>query len=413
MMQIFVNRTALVLKPVICGPFGRTLSYMIVSCDRHWCGQAIRGFAGGSFANRPFLDRKKSMNSQPTTCNWRRTGFTLVELLVVIAIIGVLVALLLPAIQAAREAARRMQCANNLKQIGLACLNYESARKVLPPGVEAETIDVQSVSYTGWTREIMAYAENPALRNMYQPQATTPPTPVTSPLPAVKEYRETPITMYTCPSDFPMELAKPHSGPGSGLDFWPGSYRGNAGRGNGDVTWYLMEALPPPGGVGTGGIHEGWRGPLHRVLRKGDHWLKQEPLKAITDGTTKTLLAAESTNTFARRRTFWAYTFGNYVLSQPTPYAGTLYGDWCRCIPPNADTATCGNSSTGITYGTSNRACMSGWFSGHPSGMNIGMCDGSVDFMSWDIDLNAFVVMGSIADEDIVAPAGTTGGGRP
>ncbi|RIK76558.1 MAG: hypothetical protein DCC67_13740 [Planctomycetota bacterium] len=63
----------------------------------------------------------------------RRRGFTLVELLVVIAIIGVLVALLLPAIQAAREAARRAQCTNNMKQLGLGVLNYESAKKFLPP----------------------------------------------------------------------------------------------------------------------------------------------------------------------------------------------------------------------------------------------------------------------------------------
>ena len=64
----------------------------------------------------------------------RATAFTLVELLVVVAIIGVLVALLLPAVQAAREAARRTQCTSNLKQIGLGMLNYESSRKHFPPG---------------------------------------------------------------------------------------------------------------------------------------------------------------------------------------------------------------------------------------------------------------------------------------
>ena len=73
---------------------------------------------------------KIEMNRQKHVCH---RGFTLVELLVVIAIIGILVALLLPAIQAAREAARRAQCANNMKNIGLALLNYADVYKRLPP----------------------------------------------------------------------------------------------------------------------------------------------------------------------------------------------------------------------------------------------------------------------------------------
>src|SRR5438876_1373568 len=90
----------------------------------------------------------------------RRRGFTLVELLVVIAIIGVLVALLLPAVQAAREAARRAQCSNNLKQLSLALLNYETVHNTLPPA----GIDSNQMS---WAVLLLPYFEQQALYDQF------------------------------------------------------------------------------------------------------------------------------------------------------------------------------------------------------------------------------------------------------
>ena len=144
-------------------------------------------------------------------------AFTLVELLVVIAIIGILVALLLPAIQAAREAARRTQCQNNLKQMGLAILNYESSNGKLPPGVIKDNPAGSTGGdyYSGWSHDLMPYAEDAALRDLYIDNI-----PITATTPAndpkviqAKKFRETYVPMYQCPSDQPPELIRPDSGP--------------------------------------------------------------------------------------------------------------------------------------------------------------------------------------------------------
>ncbi len=333
-------------------------------------------------------------------------AFTLVELLVVIAIIAMLVALLLPAVQAAREAARRMQCMSNLKQIGLALHSHHAARTTFPAGNLMGHFNLGNAEYYGgWTREIMPFAEDEALRSLYLDEVA-----VTSP--EAKVFRETLVPMYNCPSDFESRLALPHSGPAGGFSesspnaplFRTASYRGNAGRGDGFVTWYLYEDLPTTDGDGDPrrtGIRKGWRGPLHSQVLKGGrqptgiYVLRRESFKDITDGTSKTLLVAESTNIFPRRRTFWAYTWGNYLLSQTLAQPRTFSGDYFACRDLG-EVATPDMPTTGRSF----RACMSAWYSNHSGGMNSQFCDGSGKRISFEIDLNVFAAMGSIAGQE-------------
>src|SRR5262249_40421609 len=129
-----------------------------------------------------------------------RRGFTLIELLVVIAIIAVLIALLLPAVQSAREAARRAQCVNNLKQIGLGMHNYESAQGSLPPGIRGGI-------WGTWLVFVLPYVEQQSLYNAWNSDGNNNTTAAAQGISYGSAFNITVtasrLNVYTCPSDVP------------------------------------------------------------------------------------------------------------------------------------------------------------------------------------------------------------------
>lgn len=324
-----------------------------------------------------------------------RRGFTLVELLVVIAIIGVLVGLLLPAVQAARDSARRMQCSNNLKQVGLAVLNYESSKKKFPAGSRAKTDANQDGPYwSTWTIDVLPYMEQAGLHARWNP---------TVHLEDVKnrDIKQQRVDAYLCPSDIDTTtLVVPETGPGANLaapnnQYYPGSYRANSGSGTDShcgsywdnplgMAWLVLD---PQVGLGS-------RGPMYAVLEKITQSPQASPpkeatLAQITDGTSSTRLAGEyMTLTNPRRRTLWAYAYTSYNQSSGIPDSRTLIPDYQQCNTLPGD-ATC------LEH------CKRGWGSFHSGGVfqNV-FCDGSVRPISDAVDVDVFVAACTIAGEE-------------
>ena len=187
-------------------------------------------------------------------------AFTLVELLVVIAIIGVLIALLLPAVQAAREAARRSQCSNNLKQLGLGNLNYESARRHLPPSAVLDLSDPNTTNNVSWGvhGRILDYLEQSNLRNLVNLELGWDQQS------AIDNVR---IDTFQCPSDQMSDEARTFTDGRPTL--WPTNYGFNFGP------WFVFDPSTETGGDG---------------VFYPDSNLE---LARVTDGTSNTLLAAE------------------------------------------------------------------------------------------------------------------------
>jgi prepilin-type N-terminal cleavage/methylation domain-containing protein/prepilin-type processing-associated H-X9-DG protein len=181
--------------------------------------------------------------SRPWSCRVSRRGFTLVELLVVIAIIATLIGLLLPAVQTAREAARRSACSNNLKQVGIALLAHESARKAYPAGF-SYFVDVNGRPLNercwGWGVYLLPYMEQSTMFDALQPnQRKLQSVYVASASAADKAVLQTKVSTYRCPSDNSPDLntlidpqtnAPVTFGPGNPFSLATSNYVASAGN---------------------------------------------------------------------------------------------------------------------------------------------------------------------------------------
>lgn len=304
----------------------------------------------------------------------RRRGFTLVELLVVIAIIGILIALLLPAVQAAREAARRSQCSNNLKQIGLALQNYHDTFKSFPPAWilsrgGASPANGDGYPQWGWGAMILPFMEQQALhdglnvgKSHLADIAATP---------AGVALIQTPIAGYRCPSDTGPELnsgRKPDA-PFDAIEPALGNYVGANTSWAGDLTRQVRGTKTSPGWVSNWDDERGVF--IENTATR---------MRDITDGTSNTIAVGE-------RR--WKYHDNNGVLR--TARSALIIG---TRNPANAvrrgDQIGIGRAKLNMNFvdpaDTQLGRARQGFSSMHPGGAQFVFADGSTHFISETIE---------------------------
>ncbi len=318
------------------------------------------------------------------------TAFTLVELLVVIAIIGMLVSLLLPVVQSAREAARRMQCSNNLKQIGLAVHNHNSAMKNLPP--LGDYLSAGSSVYWSVQTRLLPFMEQANLQNLIDFKHPISAQPV------VAKVR---VPYLLCPTE-PNDRERPD---GPTFTHYPLNYGANAGL------WLLFA---PPRDRGTGVFL------LNRPTKLGE----------ITDGTSNTLGMAE-----VKAFTPYLRDVGSPTsLTEPVPASPSdvaVYGGEFKVDSGHTEWVDARVHQTGFTttfapntrvpyeyagkvYDIDFNSMREGRSSSiptyavvtsrsyHAGGVNILLMDGSVHFISDSIDRSTWQALGSRAGGEVV-----------
>jgi prepilin-type N-terminal cleavage/methylation domain-containing protein/prepilin-type processing-associated H-X9-DG protein len=290
----------------------------------------------------------------------KRTGFTLVELLVVIAIIGILVALLLPAVQAAREAARRMQCSNNLKQIGLAIHNYADTYKVFPSGFIYSGQTAREC--WGWGALILPFMEQSALHNqlrvtqgsMYEQIISANWQPVVAGL-------ETTLPGFMCPSDTGYQ--------GRGQIHQDRAFSG----GTGGAGWIVHNFLPGLSNY----IASNGHGPGRVAFEENSGMFygnSHLDFGSIIDGSSNTFAIGERDTKFCRSGVWAGTRRGN--------------GGGSKGIFVLVAHARVKMNESGFPWDDDPRGCGQGWSSMHPGGAQFVFCDGSVTFISETINFN-------------------------
>jgi prepilin-type N-terminal cleavage/methylation domain-containing protein/prepilin-type processing-associated H-X9-DG protein len=332
----------------------------------------------------------------------QKQGFTLIELLVVIAIIAVLIALLLPAVQSAREAARRAQCINNLKQIGLAVHNYESAQGSFPPGEKG-------CCWGTWGVFILPYLEQQALYNAFNSYGNNAP-PNTNATDFDLRYAGacnttvaySQVKGYMCPSDPSAGVAR------NGTQTRYHNYAVNYG--NTDQAQTAAYALPLPSNPTLsvkfiGGPFTDMGSPFIDDPGYATGFAILQPAKIATliDGTSNTLMASElkiaspQNANDLRGYTWWGPSASFTAIIPPNSTFPDIMGNGGCAIqnPPCTNGFTPSGAQYPVVY--------LGARSFHPGGVNATMCDGSVKFVKSTVNILTWMAISTPNGGEVVS----------
>jgi prepilin-type N-terminal cleavage/methylation domain-containing protein/prepilin-type processing-associated H-X9-DG protein len=320
-----------------------------------------------------------------------RRGFTLVELLVVIAIIGILIALLLPAVQSAREAGRRTQCQNNLKQLALAMHVYNDTHNTLPPGVGRF-----GCCWGTWQAYLLPYLEQGSLKQRWVNLGGNDSTgPRYSQAPNPQDVTSKRIASLTCPTD---DANAPSGAVGARIT----NHNYVVNYGNTNFFQIAMNGVPFLGApfncyndpARTNDGRDGWVGtpPANAPV-----YGKPVVMGEILDGTAFTLIASEvlqGKGADLRGFTWWGGASGFVTSMLPnTNRPDIVTGGFCApTVPGNAPCIVPPDSGG---FQAINPPRMMAARSRHPLGVNVAYCDAHVGFARNAIDFNVWQAMGS------------------